>query len=136
MTKIPLKARFQQLLVNVFMYVIPAVIAIWRHAQVNIESKRGMLGLVIVAVIFYNYAKKKNKYYRIKETKEIEDDKRTTKTIIYFYTKFAIMYVVLFLGLYYIQFNFKSLTATMQMIGGSLVVGALLRLDLAKRYHI
>ena len=126
-----MRIKIQQLFINIFFYVVPAGIAIWRHAQASLEYKRSLLGIIIAIFIGYLYLKKKNKIMRIKETKEIEDDKRTVKNILYWYTKFATIYLVGFVTLFYVQFNFQSLTFTMELIAGSLIIGALLRINLA-----
>ena len=132
-----MRVKVQQGFINYFFYVNTAIIIIWRHVNLTIKQTTSMLPFIMVGtvlLVFYIiYSKKKTKIMKIKETKEIEDNARTAKTIIYFYKRFVLIYVILFLLLYYVQFNFKSLTVTMELIAGSLLIGAMLRIDLANR---
>jgi hypothetical protein len=86
---------------------------------------------IAMSVGIYFMMKKKNKIMKIREVKEIEDNKRTVGTITYFYSKFVVIFVLIFVLMYYVQFNFSPLIGTLEMIGGSLVIGALIRINLA-----
>lgn len=124
--------RIQQFLINIAFYIIPAVIVIMRHADERVY-KRSAFGIFIVFIIVFMYLRKKHKYMKIKENKEIEDDHRKTLTIVYFYTRFAVFYTILVVAIYYIQFNFEQLVTTLILIAISLIIGAILRIDLANR---
>ena len=130
-----MKIRLQQYLINFFFYILTGIIIVLRHVDVTIEQTTSLLPFIIVGfialVIYTIWSKKKTKIMRIKETKEIEDDKRKVGTIIYFYKKFIMIYLGIFFGLYYIQFNFRSLTGTMELVAVSLSIGAILRINLA-----
>ncbi len=90
-----------------------------------------VLAAIVVGIGVYFWMKRKNKVMKIKEVKEIEDNKRTVGTILYFYSKYAVIFILLFVLMYYVQFNFKPLIGTLEMIGGSLVIGVIIRLNLA-----
>ena len=131
-----IKIKAQQTLINFFFFILPTIIIIWRHINISFEQTTSItwiiLSGIVVLVVFIIWSKKKNKIMKIKEAKEIEDDQRKVGTIIYFYMRFVLIYAVLFILLYYVQFNFRSLTGTMEMIGGSLFLGALFRINLAQ----
>ena len=131
-----IKIRIKQFFVTLFFYLIPPTIIVWRHVDLTIEQTTSIMPFVLVGVIFavflYFKMKKRNEIMIIRRTKEIEDNARTVGTILYFYSKFAVVFVIVFILLYYVQFNFKSLTGTMEWIALSLVLGALLRINLAQ----
>jgi hypothetical protein len=117
--------------------VIPAIIIIIRHVDLTIEETTSIMPFVLIGIIvspfIYFKVKKRNEIMKIRETKEIEDNNRKVGTILHFYIKFSIIYFILFLMMYYVQFNFKPLTGTMQWVGLSLLVGSMLRINLAQK---
>lgn len=90
-----------------------------------------VLAGIVIAIPMYFMMKKKNELMRIKRVKEIEDNKRTASTILYFYRKFVIIFAIAFILMFYVQVNFSPLIGTLEMIGGSLVIGAGIRINLA-----
>jgi len=130
-----IKIKLQQAFVNLFFYLAPSFIFIWRHidltARETVSIAPYILAGLAIGVGMYFMLKKKNKIMKIREVKEIEDNKRKVGTIIYFYSKFVAIFLLIFVLMYYVQFNFSPLIGTLEMIGGSLLLGALIRINLA-----
>lgn len=130
-----IKIKIQQGFVNLFFYITPSLIFIWRHIDLTARQTVSILPYVFTGLILgvgiYFMLKNKNKIMKIREVKEIEDNKRKAGTIIYFYSKFIAIFLLIFVLMYYVQFNFSPLIGTLEMIGGSLLLGALIRINLA-----
>lgn len=131
-----IKIRIQQVFINLFYYVIPATIIILRHVDLTVEESRSIVPYVLIGLIIspflYMKSKKHHEIMLIRRTKEIEDNNRKVSTILHFYLRFAIIYLIVFLLMYYVQFNFKPLTGTLEWVGASLFIGSLLRINLAQ----
>lgn len=130
-----IKIKIQQFLISLFFYIGPSIIFIWRHidltARETLSIAPYILAALVIGVGVYFMLKKKNKIMKIREVKEIEDNNRKVGTILYFYSKFVAIFAFIFILMYYVQFNFSPLIGTLEMIGGSLLLGGLIRLNLA-----
>ena len=130
-----IKIKLQQILINLFFYIAPGIIFILRHIDMTMKETLSITPYILaglaMGVGIYFMLKKKNKIMKIREVKEIEDNERKVGTIIYFYSKFVAIFLLIFVLMYYVQFNFSPLIGTLEMIGGSLLIGALIRLNLA-----
>ena len=123
------KTKILQLFIFLFLVVVPLSLLFYRHGKMTQKIPTWVLIVSLVIVIWL--VKKRNHKYKILESKEIEDDNRTVKVILYFYKQFAILYIVVMIAFKYVQLNFVSISWTMVYIGISLALGGLLRIHLA-----
>jgi hypothetical protein len=124
----------RKLIVDICYYLIPLGVIILIHVDFSDNKKSiGFFATLLILILTFLYMRKKNKIMKIKETKEIEDGQRKISTILFYYIRFAIFYMLLYASITYIEVNFSELILTLQLIAISLITGVLFRIDLANK---
>ena len=134
-----MKKRLNSLLIFIFYVVIPTCIILIRHTNLADRTtfqKIGFTVLLISAIPIYLWQKKNNERMKIKRNKEIEDDNRTVSNELYFMKRFAFIYIIVYIALRMISFNFSRITMTLIMIASSLLIGAIIRIIRIQAYKV
>jgi FlaA1/EpsC-like NDP-sugar epimerase len=136
MDKQPSKFKKFLLKLIVFTCFVPAQIYIFFIRHASFTNKINIAVIIVAVIIIYFWLRNKNMIMKAKREKEIQDDNRSVRNVVYFMGQWGMTFIIIYLTLYKINFSFDRITNTMEIMGGVLFIGALFRIRLVQLYKV